>query len=121
MDDLYKCHLWGLGAIETFNGVMVMFNATDGSALLYKFPPDVGWGFKGLGASSRTLDDDGNVWIAIDTCFWIPEELPESIPSLAKLYPETNTLTVFWLPKEFGWLNDVKFRDETFGAKAKNT
>ncbi|MEM3616534.1 MAG: cohesin domain-containing protein [Candidatus Bathyarchaeia archaeon] len=101
----------GLGAIETFNGVMIMLNATDGSALLYKFPLDVGGGFKGLGPSSCTLDNDGNVWIAIDTCFWVPEELPESIPSLAKLCPENNTLTVFWLPKEFGWMSDVKFHN----------
>jgi hypothetical protein len=99
------------GAVETFNGVMVMFNITDGSALLYKFPLDVGWGFKGLGPSSCTLDDDGNVWIAIDMCFWVPEELPESIPSLAKLCPEANILTVFWLPKEFGWVSYVKFHD----------
>ncbi|MEM4713057.1 MAG: dockerin type I domain-containing protein [Candidatus Bathyarchaeia archaeon] len=99
------------GAIETFNGVMVMLNVTDGSALLYKFPLDVGGGFKGLGPSSCTLDNDDNVWIAIDTCFWIPEEPPESIPSLAKLCPENNTLTIFWLPKEFGWISDVKFHD----------
>jgi hypothetical protein len=27
------------------------------------------------------------------------------------LCPENNTLTVFWLPEEFGWVNDVKFYD----------
>ncbi len=99
------------GDIETFNSVIVMLNVIDDSALLYNFPLYVGGGFKGLGLSSCTLDNDGNVWIAIDTCFWVPEEQPESIPSLAKLYPENNTLTVFWLPKEFGWTSDVKFHN----------
>ena len=99
------------GAIETFNGNMIMLNVNDGSALLYEFPLDVGGGFKGLGPFSCTLDDDGNLWMAIEECFWVPEELPESIPSLAKLCQENSTLTVFWLPKEFGWVNDVKFYD----------
>jgi len=75
------------GSIETFNGVMVMLNVTDGSASLYEFPLDVGAGFKGLVPVSCMLDDDGNVWIAIGRCYWVPEELPESIPSVAKLYP----------------------------------
>jgi len=99
------------GAIETFNGNMIMLNVNDGSALLYEFPLDVGGGFKGLGPFSCTLDDDGNLWMAIEECFWVPEELPESIPSLAKLCPDNSTLTVFWLPKEFGWVNDVKLYD----------
>jgi streptogramin lyase len=97
------------GNIEMNNGVMIMLNITSGSALLYKFPLDVGEGFKGLAPSSCTLDTNGNLWIAICGCFWIPEEPSESIPSLARLCPENNTLTVFWLPEEFGWVNDVKF------------
>lgn len=109
--------LWG--SIETFNGVMILLNTTGGSALLYDFPLDVGGGFKGLGLSSCTLDDEGNVWIAIGECFWTPEEIPESIPSLAKLYPESNTLNVFWLPKEFGWVSDVKFHDGSIWCQSE--
>jgi streptogramin lyase len=99
------------GNIEMNNGVMIMLNITGGSALLYKFPLDIGESFKGLTPSSCTLDTNGNLWIAICNCFWTPEEPSESIPSLAMLCPENNTLTVFWLPEEFGWINDVKSHD----------
>jgi len=98
---------WGL--IETVNGVMLMLNVTDGSTLLYEFPKDVGGGFKGLSPSSCVLDNNGYVWIGIAYCFIIPGEISETIPSLVKLYPRDGTLTVLWLPKEFGWVNDVEF------------
>jgi len=99
------------GNMKMNSGVMVMLNVTSGLALLYKFPLDVGGGFKGLTPSSCTLDNNGNLWIAICNCFCIPEEPSESIPSLARLCPENSTLTVFWLPEEFGWVNDVRSHD----------
>lgn len=97
------------GGIETYYGIIIMLNITDGSVLFYGFPVDVGEGFNGPGPLACALDDNGYLWITISDYLIVPEQLPENIPSIAMLNPENATLTVFWLPKEFGWLNDLKF------------
>jgi len=97
------------GNIETEIGFIVMFNVTDNSILVFELPFDVGEGFYGPIPWTIDLDNNGEIWLSIITYFSIPEQLPENIPCLAKLNPENNTLTVFWIPKEYGWMCDVKF------------
>jgi len=84
-------------------------NVSDYSIAIYRFPWYVDDDYYGPAPWTIAIDSNGELWVTIRSYCVTPNHPPSTIPYLAKLNTNNNTLTIFWIPTYLAGGCDIKF------------